>query len=210
VILFIQIWSNLAFLFYCLINGETMVFKKIVSIFKKDDKAENEKIDKNGLIIFKSVKDAMKSEKILKNYNISVVAPPPEIREGCDLAIEYDLVEETGIKRELRENNIEPLKFIPLNDYSLKPLELVKIKKLDDDYLMVRCGNMKITIDKEGNILNISGGGCPDVPYLTLKMRGRNIKDIKEEESPKTLGYTLCAYTLNKAFEKAKELAVEK
>jgi hypothetical protein len=183
-----------------------MVFKKIASIFKKDDKAENEKMDKNGLIIFKNVKDAMKSEKILKNYNISVVAPPPEIREGCDLAIEYDLVEETGIKRELRRNDIEPLKFIPLNDYSLKPLELVKIKKLDDDCLMVRCGNMKITIDKEGNILNISGGGCPDVPYLTLTLKGRNILEVPDEETPKELGYTLCAYTLNKAFEEAKRL----
>jgi hypothetical protein len=148
----------------------------------------------------------MKSEKILKNYNISVVAPPPEIREGCDLAIEYDLVEETGIKRELRRNDIEPLKFIPLNDYSLKPLELVKIKKLDDDCLMVRCGNMKITIDKEGNILNISGGGCPDVPYLTLTLKGRNILEVPDEETPKELGYTLCAYTLNKAFEEAKRL----
>ena len=176
---------------------------------KKTKKGTNEKIDKNGLIIFKSVKDAMKSEKILKNYNISVVAPPPEIREGCDLAIEYDLVEEMGIKRELTKNNIEPLKFIALSDYSLKPLELVKVKNLDDDCLMVRCGNMKITIDGDGNILNISGGGCPDVPYLTLKMRGKNIKDIKEDETPKTLGYTLCAYTLNKAFEKAKELVVE-
>jgi hypothetical protein len=192
-----------------------MIFKKITSVFKKDSKTKktkkgtNEKMDKNGLIIFKSVKDAMKSEKILKNYNISVVAPPPEIREGCDLAIEYDLVEEMGIKRELTKNNIEPLKFIALSDYSLKPLELVKVKNLDDDCLMVRCGNMKITIDGDGNILNISGGGCPDVPYLTLKMRGRNIKDIKEDETPKTLGYTLCAYTLNKAFEKAKELVVE-
>ena len=192
-----------------------MIFKKITSIFKKDSKTKktkkgtNEKIDKNGLIIFKSVKDAMKSEKILKNYNISVVAPPPEIREGCDLAIEYDLVEEMGIKRELTKNNIEPLKFIALSDYSLKPLELVKVKNLDDDCLMVRCGNMKITIDSDGNILNISGGGCPDVPYLALKMRGRNIKSIKEDETPKTLGYTLCAYTLNKAFEKAKELVVE-
>ena len=31
-------------------------------------------------------------------------------------------------------------------------------------------------------------------------------EDIKEDETPKSLGYTLCAYTLNKAFEKAREL----
>ncbi len=71
---------------------------------------------------------------------------------------------------------------------------------------MIRCGNMKITLNKNGDIVNISGGGCPDVPYLALKLKGRNIKEIKEEEYPKNLGYTLCAYTLNKAFEKAKEI----
>ncbi len=58
-----------------------------------------------------------------------MVAPPPEIREGCDLAIEYDLIDETAIKRELEKNNIKPIKFIPLDDYNLKPLELIKIKK---------------------------------------------------------------------------------
>ncbi|ENN96552.1 hypothetical protein J422_02045 [Methanocaldococcus villosus KIN24-T80] len=181
-----------------------MILKKIKKLLRKKGNEEKE-FEGRGLIIFKSVKDAMKAESILKNYNVRVVAPPYEIREGCDLALEYDLVDELGIKRELEKNNINPLKFIPLNDYSLKPLELIKIKEIDG-FIMVRCGNMKITIDKEGNIVNISGGGCPDVPYLALKLKGKNIKDIKEDETPKSLGYTLCAYTLNKAFEKAKEL----
>ncbi|EHP88110.1 DUF3343 domain-containing protein [Methanotorris formicicus] len=182
-----------------------MILKRIKSLLKKEEKKDKEK---KGLILFENTKDAMKAEKILSKYNIKVVAPPPEIREGCDLAIEYDLIDEFGIKGELEKNNIEPIKFIPIDDYSLKPLELIKIKEVDG-FVMVRCGNMKITLDKEGNIVNISGGGCPDVPYLTLKLKGRNIKDIKEDETPKNLGYTLCAYTLNKAFEKAKELVMK-
>lgn len=181
-----------------------MSLKKIISFLKKD-KSDDEENGHHGIIIFKNVKDAMTAEKVLKGYSVKVVAPPQELREGCDLAVEYDLVEETGIKRELEKNNIKPLKFISLNDYSLKPLELIKTKKIDD-CLMVRCGNMKITIDNKGNILNISGGGCPDVPYLTLTLKGRNILEVPDEETPKELGYTLCAYTLNKAFEEAKRL----
>ena len=179
---------------------------KLKNLFKLKKETKKESLEGKGLIIFENTKDAMKAENILKGkYKIKVVAPPVEIREGCDLAIEYDLIDEVGIRRELEKNNIEPLKFISLTDYSLKPLELIKIKEVDG-FVMVRCGNMKITLDKEGNIVNISGGGCPDVPYLTLKLKGRNIKDIKEDETPKSLGYTLCAYTLNKAFEKAREL----
>ncbi|AIJ05126.1 hypothetical protein JH146_0275 [Methanocaldococcus bathoardescens] len=183
---------------------------KLKNIFKlKKLKEEKESLEGKGLIIFENTKDAMRAESVLKDkYKIKVVAPPVEIREGCDLAIEYELIDEFGIKRELENNNIKPLKFISLNDYSLKPLELIKIKEVDG-FILVRCGNMKITIDKEGNIVNISGGGCPDVPYLALKLKGRNIKDIKEDESPKSLGFTLCAYTLNKAFEKARELVME-
>ncbi|ABO34353.1 conserved hypothetical protein [Methanococcus maripaludis C5] len=171
---------------------------------------KKEKVEKkgNGLILFKNVKDAISAERILKDYSVKVVAPPQEIREGCDLAVEYDLVEEMGIKRELENNNLEAVKFISLDDTSMEPLSLVKVKKIDG-FTLVRSGNMKITIDKVGNIVNISGGGCPDVPYLNLKLKGKNILDVAEEDSPKHLGYTLCAYTLNKAFEKAKTIALE-
>ncbi|ABR54758.1 conserved hypothetical protein [Methanococcus vannielii SB] len=158
-----------------------------------------------GLIIFKSVRDAMKAEKILKNYSAKVVAPPHEIREGCDLAVEYEVLEETGIKRELKKNKLVPLKFISLDGQLMEPLDIVKVKEIQG-FTMVRSGNMKITIDGTGKIVNISGGGCPDVPYLNLQLIGRNILEINENETPKALGYTLCAYTLNKAFEEAKKI----
>jgi len=39
---------------------------------------------------------------------------------------------------------------------------------------MVRAANMKLTIDKKTRmIVNISGGGCPDVPYLASQMIGK-------------------------------------
>ena len=193
---------------------ESMAFKILKKIIsnnirtkKNTIEPKNEK-EKKGIILFNNVKETMKSEQILKKskFNIKVVAPPMEIREGCDLAIEYDLIEEFGIKNTLEKNTITSVKYISAENYSQKPLELVKIKKIDN-YTMVRCGNMKITIDKKGDIVNVSGGGCPDVPYLTLNLKGKNIKNLKIEDNPKNLGYSLCAYTLNKAFIKAKELA---
>ncbi|UXM84408.1 DUF3343 domain-containing protein [Methanococcus aeolicus] len=184
--------------------------KKIISnnIKDKNIKAPKNKNEKKGIIIFSNVKETMKSEQILKKsrFNIKVVAPPMEIREGCDLAIEYDLIDEFGIQNTLEKNKIAPTKYISAENYSQKPLELVKIKKIDN-YTMVRCGNMKITIDEKGDIVNVSGGGCPDVPYLTLNLKGKNINNLKIEDNPKNLGYSLCAYTLNKAFVKAQELA---
>jgi len=179
------------------------IFNKLTSILtpKKEENTSGK-----GLILFKNVKEAIKAEKILKNFSAKVVAPPQEIREGCDLAVEYDVIEELRIKRELEKNNLIPVEFISLDGNLMEPLELVKIKKFED-FTMVRSGNMKITIDNLGNIVNISGGGCPDVPYLNLQLIGRNILDIREEETPKALGYTLCAYTLNKAFEEAKKIA---
>ena len=45
-------------------------------------------------MLFKEVADAMKAEKVLKEagYLVKLVAPPPQPRKGCDLAIEINLV----------------------------------------------------------------------------------------------------------------------
>jgi len=64
---------------------------------------------------------------------------------------------------------------------------------------MIRAANMKLTIDKETQtIVNISGGGCPDVPYLANEMVG---KPMAEAPSPREIGHTLCGYALQLACE---------
>jgi len=64
---------------------------------------------------------------------------------------------------------------------------------------MIRAANMKLVIDKRsGKIVNISGGGCPDVPYLAEMLIGKN---LMEASSPKDLGHTICAYALHIAYE---------
>ncbi len=65
---------------------------------------------------------------------------------------------------------------------------------------MVRAANMKITVDKKSlQIVNISGGGCPDVPYLAYEMVG---KSVSKAPKPSVIGHTLCAYALNTAYKK--------
>jgi len=64
---------------------------------------------------------------------------------------------------------------------------------------MVRAANMKLTVDKStGVLVNVSGGGCPDVPYLAALLVGRR---LDEAPSPREMGHTLCGYALGLAFE---------
>jgi len=72
------------------------------------------------------------------------------------------------------------------------------------DWLMVTAGNMKVTFSKEtGVIVNTSGGGCPDIPYLHAQLVDRQ---LSEAPSPKEIGYTLCALMLHRALEECRLL----
>jgi hypothetical protein len=61
---------------------------------------------------------------------------------------------------------------------------------------------MKLTVDKETlTIVNVSGGGCPDVPYLAHRMVWKPLSDAP---SPREIGHTLCGYALQLAYEEVK------
>jgi len=82
----------------------------------------------------------------------------------------------------------------------LAPVGLFHVKELGG-YIMVRAANMKITVEKStGMIVNVSGGGCPDVPYLAQELVGKTLKDAPQ---PLELGHTLCGYALQLAYEEA-------
>lgn len=126
------------------------------------------------------------------------MGPPSEIRTGCDLVVEFPLIEELNILRELKQANIYPLQVVPVTAPLLEPVNLFHTKDFGD-YLMLRAANMKITIAKQDmRIVNISGGGCPDVPFLAQEMVG---KTLAEAPKPKDLGHTLCGYALELAYE---------
>lgn len=158
-----------------------------------------------GLIILNEVSEAMQVERVLKSFDYEVrgVAPPPEIRKGCDLAVEFNLVDQLGIERVLKRSGLAPLDIISLDNISQGPLDITKEKDFGR-YLMVTAANMKITVDKEsGVIVNISGGGCPDVPHLTISLWR---KKLNETEDIDEIGYSLCAYMLKKAYQRALDI----
>ena len=170
-----------------------------MAFFKRKQKIS---FEGGGLVLFTEVPEAMKAERVLKaaGYQVNLVAPPPALRKGCDLAIEINLVEQPGIERLLNGKDVPYISIEPLK---IGTSELLKIVKVTDfgDWIMVRAGNMKLTFDKEnGIIVNASGGGCPDIPYLHAELIG---KQLTEAPRPRELGFTLCALMLERALEES-------
>jgi hypothetical protein len=77
----------------------------------------------------------------------------------------------------LETAKIKPLQVLPIHDLLLEPVSIFHVKDFGE-YLMVRAANMKITVDKRSlKIVNISGGGCPDVPYLAERLVGKTLTE---------------------------------
>jgi hypothetical protein len=171
-----------------------MVFSKKGASFKGD-----------GIIIFQDVSQAIQAEKVIKGagQEVKLIAPPPEFRMGCDLALEINLVESAGIERLLKDKDVPYIGIFPLIKGTAELCETINITDYGR-WTMVKAGNMKLSFDKtSGIIVNTSGGGCPDIPYLHIEMLG---KPLTEAPRPKDLGYTLCAVMLDRALEECLSL----
>ncbi len=170
------------------------LLKKTVTRPRADRRADR------GLLIFDNTSEVIRAEKLLKDSGreIRVMGPPPEIQKGCDLVVEFPLMEKLDILRLLDEAGTSPLEAVPVTGPLLAPVDLFQIKDFGK-YLMVRAANMKLTVDKDSRtIVNISGGGCPDVPYIATKLIGRT---LDEAPAPREIGHTLCGYALQLAHE---------
>jgi hypothetical protein len=174
-----------------------------MKLFRKEKKkaaSRRSKLVTKGLLIFPDISTVVHVEQILKeeNYDIRVVSPPPQYRTGCDLCIEVPIVEAQEIGKMLKQIGLAPVDVVPVSENGMKPLQLYRTKDFGQ-YLMVRAANMKITVDKTTKrIVNISGGGCPDIPYLAHEMVGKLLSEAPE---PSVIGFSLCAYSLNMAYE---------
>ena len=170
-----------------------------MAFFKRKQKTV---FEGGGVVLFMDVQDAMKAEKVLKDagYAVRLIAPPPALRKGCDLAVEINLVEQPGIERLL---NRKDAAYISINPFKIGTSELLEIVKVVDfgRWVMVRAANMKLTFDKEsGIIVNTSGGGCPDIPHLHAELIGKQLTEVPR---PKDVGFTLCALMLERALEES-------
>ncbi len=172
---------------------------------KAPEEAKPSPTGDRGILVFHSTSEVIRAENALKagGWSIRVVGPPAEIRTGCDLAIEFPLVEELNIVRTLQEAGVPPREAVPITSPLLQPVGLFHVKDFGQ-HLMVRAANMKLTVEKgTGTIVNVSGGGCPDVPFLAREMVGKRLADAP---SPRSIGHTLCGYALHLAYEEMTRL----
>ena len=131
---------------------------------------------------------------------MKLVAPPPELRKGCDLAVAINLVEKLGIERRLGQSGVAYVEITPLRVGTPGILEIVRVIDFGD-WVMVKAANMKLTFEKKsGIIVNTSGGGCPDIPYMHAEIID---KLLGEAPHPRELGFTLCALMLDRALEES-------
>ncbi len=155
-----------------------------------------------GMLLYPSTGEVIRAETALRRagLDVTVKGPPPDLRQGCDMVVEFLLVQEMRVREVLAEAGLPPLRVAVAQDHLLEPVSLYHVKELGE-YLMVRAANMKITVDRrDGRIVNVSGGGCPDVPFLADALVGRTLDKAPE---PRSLGQTLCGYALQLAFEEA-------
>jgi hypothetical protein len=161
---------------------------------------DDQGVSDRGLLIFEHTSEVIKAESLLRQAGIDVAVkgPPPEVRTGCDLAVEFPIISGLQVSSILDAAKIKPLQVLPIQDLLLEPVSLYHVKDFGE-YLMVRAANMKITVGKRDlKIVNISGGGCPDVPYLAERLVGKTLTEAPE---PRSLGSTLCGYALQLAYE---------
>ena len=152
-----------------------------------------------GFLVFENTSEVIQAERLIKEagWAVQVMGPPPEIRSGCDLVITFPLIEELNILRLLETADLTPLTVVPVTGPLLEPVGLFLVKDFGA-FLMVRAANMKIVVEKKTRrIVNVSGGGCPDVPYLAQQMVGQTLDDAPR---PRDIGHTLCGYALDLAF----------
>ncbi|MCL2149522.1 MAG: DUF3343 domain-containing protein [Dehalococcoidia bacterium] len=169
------------------------------------DSPKGTKFVGDGIVIFHDVAGAMKGEKAVRaaGYEVKLVSPPPQLRMGCDLALEINLVEEQGIERLFQEKEVPFVQVLPLTKGASVLCEVIKVTDFGRWY-MVKAGNMKLSFEKEtGLVVNVSGGGCPDIPYLNAEMVD---KTLSQTPQPRDIGYTLCATMLQRAYEEAVRL----
>lgn len=154
--------------------------------------------DAGAFLVFANTGEVIQAEQVLKaaGMPVKVMAPPPALRTGCDMVIVTSLIHVFRAAGILEEHRLAPLQMLPVGEALLEPVSLFQTKDYGD-WLMVRAANMKITMEKaSGRIVNVSGGGCPDVPYLAAQLIG---KSVHEADLVKEHGQTLCGYALHLA-----------
>ena len=181
---------------------------KLAGLFGRGKKSGDAKAQggvERGFLVFQHTGEVIQAERCLQaaGFVVEVKGPPPELRTGCDMVLTFPLMKESAVRRILEAENIHPMNVVPVCDAMLEPVSLYRVTDYGQ-WFMVQAANVKLTVEKDsGLIVNVSGGGCPDVPYLAGLLVGDTISGAEE---PRLKGHTLCSYALQKAFLEARRL----
>ena len=182
------------------------MLKRLAGWMKGRNKSDaEERKAELGFLVFQHTGEVIQAERGLQaaGFRVEVKGPPPELRTGCDMVLTFPLMKEHAVRRVLDELHLAPLNVVPVSATMLEPVSLFRVTDYGQ-WIMVQAANVKLTFEREsGLIVNISGGGCPDVPYLAGLLVGRMLDDAEE---PRLKGHTLCSYALQKAFLEARRL----
>ena len=182
------------------------MLKRLAGWLKGRNKSDaEERKAELGFLVFQHTGEVIQAERGLQaaGFVVEVKGPPPELRTGCDMVLTFPLMKEHAVRRVLEELRLTPLNVVPVSATMLEPVSLFRVTDYGQ-WIMVQAANVKLTFEREsGLIVNISGGGCPDVPYLAGLLVGRSLDDAEE---PRLKGHTLCSYALQKAFIEARRL----
>jgi len=153
------------------------------------------------LLLYSNIKDVICAHSLLqkKGLAVSLVPPPPDVAIGCDLAVQLAPAEVEIFRSLVSGGMLLPGKLHYVS-CAVNPVEnLAQIAEIEPGYLMARANNIKVTIDESNNeIVNISGGGCPDIPLIAHQLIGRFLHNSPE---PIDIGNTLCAYMVQLAMD---------
>lgn len=164
---------------------------------------KDEDVVQGSIVLFENSRSAIRAEHVLKRQGFSVrlAAPPPEIRRGCDLCLRIDARQQLMVLQRLDEEGIRYLGVAAFTG-GQRPVELCTRKDFGS-FVMIKSGNMKLTFSKDTlRIVNVSGGGCPDIPYLAEKLLNRPLAEVS---TPLEGASSLCAYLLEQALCEAKK-----
>lgn len=172
---------------------------------KAEKKGAPQGRDREAFLVFANTGEVIQAQNMLQAGGLSarVMAPPPALRTGCDMVLVIPLMHGFRAIALLEAGLLPPLQMTPVGETLLEPVSLFQTKDYGN-WIMVRAANMKLTVEKStGRIVNVSGGGCPDVPYLAARLIGKN---IGEASLAKEHGQTLCGYALFLASEELRRL----
>lgn len=158
-----------------------------------------------GLLLYSNIQDIICAQSALQREGLGVtlVPPPMDIAIGCDLAVQFNLIEEELIKGLIHRGLILPGEFYTVEE-PIKAVEnLTRITEIAPGFLMANCHNIKVTVDKSNHeIVNISGGGCPDIPHVAHSLIGLSLENCPD---PIEIGFSLCTYMVQLALDSLRQ-----